>query len=168
MKSKRLRKKQIHEIWDKKNEEFFPLGYHWKLYNLIKANPGITVKEICEAMPEYYSYKESEHNFTNCPAIYEDIDYLMSSARIEKIIIKDNGTFRLGTEEECIEYANKIFLKAKKLMAKYGVIARRIPKDKQGKLFGTNLQPIDENSQARPFVETFIDKESDYGELQKQ
>ena len=168
MKSKRLRKKQIHEIWDKKNEEFFPLGYHWRLYKLIKENPGITVKEICEAMPEYYSYKESEHNFTNCPAIYEDIDYLMSSARIEKIIIKDNGTFRLGTEEECIEYANKIFLKAKKLMAKYGVIARRIPKNKQGKLFGTNLQPIDENSQARPFVETFVDKESDYGEFQEQ
>ena len=168
MKSKRLKKKQILEIWKKKNEEYFPLGYHWQLYNLIKAKPGITVKEICKAMPEYYSYKESEHNFTNCPAIYEDIDYLMSSARIEKIIIKDNGAFRLGTEEECIEYANKIFSKGTKLMAKYGVIARRIPKDKQGKLFGVNLKPIDENSQARPFVETFVGKESDYAKTQTQ
>ena len=157
IKTKRLTKKQIQKIWDKKKKKFFPLGYHWKLYKLIKAHPGITVKEICEAMPEYYPYKESEHNFTNCPTIYEDIDYLMSSARIEKIIIKDNGTFRLGTEEESIDYANKLFEKGTRLMAKYGVIARRIPKDKQGKLFGTNLKPIDENSKSRPFVESFAE-----------
>lgn len=155
-KTKRLTKKQIQKIWDKKQEEYFPLGYHWKLYKLIKENPGITVKEICRALPEYYQYKESEHNFTNCPSIYEDIDYLMSSARIEKIIIKDNGTFRLGTEEECIDYANKIYIKAKKLMAKYGAIKNRISKDGQSKLFSTALKVIDENSQARPFVETYI------------
>lgn len=154
---KRLKKRQIEKIWESKGEDFFPLGYHWKLYKLIKENPGITVKEICEAMPEYYSYKESEHNFTNCPAIYEDIDYLMSSSRIEKIIIKDNGSFRLGTEEESIDYANKLYARAKKLMAKYGAISKRISKDGQGKLLGTSMHPIDDSSQAREYVEAFVE-----------
>ena len=155
-KSKRLRKKQIEKIWEKTGEEYFMLGYHWELYNLIKARPNITVKEICEAMPKYYNYKQSEHNFTNCPAIYDDIDYIMNSSRIEKIIIKNEGTFRLGNEQECIDYANKIFVRAKKLMAKYGAISRKISADGQGKLLGNTNRVIDETSQARPFVETFV------------
>lgn len=155
-KSKRLRKAQILKIWEKKNEKYFPLGYHWELYRLIKARPGISVREICEAMPEYYHYKESESDFTNCPAIYEDVDYLMNSARIEKIIIKDEGHFRLGTMDENIEYANKLYVKGTRIMAKYGAISRRIPKDGQGKLLGSSGQVIDENSDARPFIETHI------------
>ena len=155
-KSKRLKKKQLLDIWEKKNEKYFPLGYHWELYRLIKDNPGITVKEICERMPEYYHIKESESNYTNCPAVYEDIDYLMNSARIEKIIIKHEGTFRLGTKDENIAYANKLYVRGTRLMAKYGAISRRIPKDDQGKLLGSSLKPIDEDSQARPFIETHI------------
>lgn len=154
--SKRLKKKQLLEIWEKKQEDYFPLGYHWKLYNLIKEKPNISVKEICMAMPEYYEYKESEHNFTNCPAIYEDIDYLMNSPRIEKIIIKDNGRFRLGTKEECSEYAEKVFLKAKKLMAKYGAIVKRIRVDGMYKLLSTTGEVIDGKSLARPYVETYV------------
>lgn len=157
-KSKRLTKREIEKIWERKEEQYFLLGYHWDLYRLIKANPGITVKEICEAMPEYYKVVESEHNFTNCPDLYKDIDYLMNSSRIEKIIIKDNGTFRLGTEEECIEYANKLFIKGKRIMAKYGAISRRISRDGQGKLLGTNGAVISEESAARPFIETFVQK----------
>ena len=80
----------------------------------------------------------------------------MNSARIEKIIIKDEGHFRLGTMDENIEYANKLYIKGTRIMAKYGAISRRIPKDGQGKLLGSSGQVIDENSDARPFIETHI------------
>lgn len=158
-KSKRLRKPQIEKIWEKTNEEYFMLGYHWQLYNLIKARPNITVEEICNEMPDFYHCKVSEHNFTNCPAIYEDIDYIMKSCRIDKIIIKDNGSFRLGTEEESIEYANKLYVKAKKLMAKYGAISSKISANGQCKLFGNTLKPTnDSDSKAREYVESFVDR----------
>ena len=154
-KSKRLTKKKIKEIWER-THEYKMLGYHWELYRLIKDRPNITVKEVCEAMPKYYSYKESEHNFTNCPAIYEDIDYIMQSPEVEKIIIKDEGKFRLGTEEECINYANKLFIRGTRIMAKYGAISRRISADGQGKLLSAQGNPIDDKSGARPFVEAFV------------
>lgn len=154
-KSKRLTKKKIEKIWER-THEYKMLGYHWELYRLIKDRPNITVKEVCEAMPKYYSYKESEHNFTNCPAIYEDIDYIMQSPEVEKIIIKDEGKFRLGTEEECIDYANKLYRRGTRIMAKYGAISRRISADGQGKLLSAQGNPIDENSGARPFVEAFV------------
>ena len=160
-KSKRLGKKALEKIWEAKGEKYFPLGYHWQLYKLIKDNPDITIAEIARSMPEYYYIKESEHNFTNCPNIYKDIDYLMNSARIEKIIIKDNGHCRLGTEDECIEYANKLYIEAKRLMAKYGAISRRISKDGQGKLLSNSGRVIDEHSLARPFVETYTNKEKE-------
>lgn len=154
-KSKRLTKRKIEKIWER-THEYKMLGYHWELYRLIKDRPNITVKEVCEAMPKYYSYKESEHNFTNCPAIYEDIDYIMQSPEVEKIIIKDEGKFRLGTEEECIDYANKLYSRGTRIMAKYGAISRRISADGQGKLLSAQGNPIDKNSGARPFVEAFI------------
>lgn len=157
-KSKRLTKKQIEKIWEEKEEQYFMLGYHWDLYRLIAAHPGITVKEICQAMPEYYKVNESDHNFSNCPELYKDIDYIMSSARVEKIIIKDNGAFRLGTEDECIEYCNKLFIKGKRIMAKYGAIKRRISRDGQGKVVGTELDLIDDESKAQAFIETFVQR----------
>lgn len=160
-KSKRLGKKALLKIWEQKNEKYFPLGYHWQLYKIIKNNPDITIAEIARSMPDYYHIKESEHNYTNCPKIYEDIDYLMNSARIEKIIIKDNGRCRLGSEEECIEYANKIYIEAKRLMAKYGAISRRISRNGQGKLLGNSGNVIDECSSARPFIETYTNNEKE-------
>ncbi len=160
-KSKRLTKKEIYKIWEKKNELYFPLGYHWELYGLIKERPGISVKEICEAMPEYYHIRESDSNFTNCPAIYEDIDYLMKSARIEKIIIKDEGHFRLGTMEENIAYANKLYLRGTNIMGKYGAISRRIPKEGQGKLLSNSGVPFDGTSQGREFVEVGVRRTND-------
>lgn len=164
-KSKRLKKQQILKIWER-THNYKMLGYHWELYRLIKDKPNISIKEICNAMPKYYYYKESEHNFTNCPAIYEDVDYIMNSPEVEKIIIKDEGKFRLGTEEECIEYARKLFIRGTRIMAKYGAIAKRISKDGQGKLISAQNKIIDESSDARPFVEAFIENEKADTDLQ--
>ncbi len=154
-KSKRLDKKQIALIWKKTGIKFFMLGYHWELYHLIEENPNISVKEICEAMPKFYHYKESQYNYTNVPTIYEDIDYIMSSPQTHKIIIKDEGRFRLGTEEECIEYAAKLYLQGKVAMAKYGAVKNRISQDGQGRLFDQYLKNIDESS-GDPFIEAFV------------
>lgn len=154
-KSKRLDKKQIALIWKKTGIKFFMLGYHWELYHLIEKRPNISVKEICEAMPKFYHYKESQYNYTNVPTIYEDIDYIMSSPQTHKIIIKDEGRFRLGTEQECIEYAAKLYLQGKVAMAKYGAVKNRISQDGQGRLFDQYLKNIDESS-GDPFIEAFV------------
>ena len=58
-KSKRLTAEQLKQLRKENPETLYPLvGYHYELYNLIEAHTKmglkISVKEICESMPEYY------------------------------------------------------------------------------------------------------------------
>lgn len=132
----------------------------WKLYNFIKertANGQATsVKDVCEHMPDVYYLNEKESNFSNCPKLYKDIDTLNASYQIEKIIIKDNNNFKLATKEEAETYRDKLKARAVKLFKKYWTVFKKIEKDGQGKVISADGTPIDEKSQERAFIESFI------------
>lgn len=132
----------------------------WELYNFIKertlTDTKTTVKDICEEFPKTYHLNSKECNFSNCPKLYEDIDFVNSSEEIEKIIIKDHNNFYLATEEQAKDYANRLFNRALKTLKKYYVVDKKIKRDGQGKILSCQLTPIDEQSQAREFVESFI------------
>ena len=111
-------------------ETIYPLvGYHYELYNMIKEatleGRKITVKEICERMPEYYYLNEKECNYSNCPNLYKDVDYL-NHAKFSKIICKDNGGFFLANKEEALVYEEKLHNEALKAFAEYWTIHRKI------------------------------------------
>lgn len=158
--SKRLTKKQIQQIWDEKQEKYFMLGYHWELYNIIQdctlRGERCTVKYICERMPEYYYLNNKQSNFSNCPELYDDIDYINASSRVDKIIIKDNNDFRLATREEAINYAKKVQIEGLKKLKKYWCIVRKIQKDKQTQMFDKDINPVDDESVKE--VNAFMDE----------
>ena len=160
-KSKRLTKKQLQELRKEHPETIYPLvGYHYELYNMIKEatleGRKITVKEICERMPEYYYLNEKECNYSNCPNLYKDVDYL-NHAKFSKIICKDNGGFFLANKEEALVYEEKLHNEALKAFAEYWTIHRKIEADGQGTFIDANGNVIEEKSKAKRFIESFVE-----------
>ena len=137
----------------------------WKLYRYLRDrslfNLDTCVAEICEFMPDVYTLNGKESNFSNCPTLYKDIDIINASTEVEKIIIKDNNNFKLATKEEARRYADKMKERAIKVFKKYWDVERKIANDGQGKLVSCQNEAIDETSQARHFVETFIKEVED-------
>lgn len=159
---KRISKKELDEICIQKGEGNYLLPYHWDLYNFIKKSTQdgkeLTVKDICDKFPETYHLNAKECNHTNCPSLYEDIDYINGSPRIEKIIIKNSNSFKLGTEEECEKYALNLQKRALRLLKKYWIIHDKMSTDGQMKLISNAGKAIDSDSKARRFRETFVNK----------
>lgn len=133
----------------------------WELYNFIKDRSlnkiQTTVQDICIFFPEYYTLNAKECNYSNCPTLYKDIDEINASYELEKIIIKDNNNFQLGTEDQCMRYAQKLRNQAFKQLKKYWNIERKIQHNGKGKLLSLKGDIITEQSKARTFVESFID-----------
>lgn len=159
-KSKRLTKKQLKELREQHPETLYPLvAYHYELYNMIEAatkeGRKISVKEICERMPDYYYLNEKECNYSNCPNLYKDIDYL-NHAKFRKIICKDNGGFFLANEDEAKVYEEKLLTEAKKAFAEYWTIHRKIEMNGQGVFIDADGKVIDEKSKAKQFIESFV------------
>lgn len=134
----------------------------WDLYKFIEFattdEDGIgpvSVEQICHAFPQHYKYKPSEHNYSNCPLIYQDIDALNASDEVGFIIIKKNNQFFIGDEDETYDYLRKLWWKLDKAASKYHVVSKKYQQHSQGRLLSRHLDPIDENSKAKPFMESY-------------
>lgn len=133
----------------------------WMLYSFIKEmteKGGCSVCDIALAIPTY-KVKVTESNFTNCPEIYKDIDEINASYEIEKIIVKDNNNFRLGTEDDVVKYAARILSRALKQLDKYHTVSRKMSHEGQQKLISLHGDLIDDESKARKYVEAYFIKE---------
>ncbi|MCK9576971.1 MAG: hypothetical protein M0R51_13800 [Clostridia bacterium] len=139
----------------------------WKLYRLIRDNtlnnnPPLTQKEICDAFPYDFIYNERPND--KCPMIWQDVDFINSRYEVEKIIVVDRFTYRLGTKTECEDYANKLLVGAVKKFRRYWAVNKKMEMDGQGKLVSAQDKIIDEKSQARAFTEAFVDYALNYTE----
>lgn len=139
----------------------------WATYNLIKeASSRGGSASIEEVVANYHAsaYKGGYTISTGvgthdiCKAVWLDVVALNASSEIEKIIVIDNFTYRLATEEEATAYYNKLLDKAIKGLVRAQAIKRKIKADGQGKLISCQGNPIDEESTARKFVEAFLEK----------
>ena len=135
--------------------------HQWRLYDSIKLatsfGKSLNVEEIANMFPDEYEFRKQKGNYSNCPKLYKDIDILNASHEIEKIIIKKNNNFRLATNEEAIEYHNKLVKRLIHYRNNALAVRYKISQDKQGKLLSAQLKPIDENSKAREFKESFVE-----------
>ena len=137
----------------------------WATYNLIKeaSSKGVSVS-IEEIVANYhesahkggYSLSTSVGSHDICGNVWRDVVAINASAEVEKIIIIDNFTYRLATEEEAEEYYADLRTKALRALQRASAIKRKIRKDGQGKLISCKGEAIAENSKARPFVEAFL------------
>lgn len=136
----------------------------WQLYRLIEktTNEGktLTVKEICEAFPGRYHLNAKECNYSNCAELYEDI-YIINTVYThehDKYIITNSNKIKLATEVEIQKEYRKVAQSFKRLNAKKRALKKVIQTNFQYKLLSNQNVPIDENSNAKPYVESYSDK----------
>ncbi len=137
----------------------------WATYNLIKDASSRGVKVSIEEIVA--NYHESAHkggyslstgvgSHDICCAVWQDVTALNASTEVEKIIIIDDFTYRLATEEEAEAYYAELRTKALRALQRAFAIKKKIRKDGQGKLISCQGEAITEDSKARPFVEAFL------------
>ena len=143
-------------------EEYKLLPRQWELYRLIRDNSYMgrktTQKEICDTIPDYiWNDEPSSHD--HCTMVWSDIKEINLSPRLEKLIISKNFEYWIGTKEETEEFIDDLWKALAPRLFRYWHYKRKIAADGQGKLLGDDLNPIDEDSKARTYIESFIKKE---------
>lgn len=132
----------------------------WALYRLIKNNSLLGLetsqKEICEQI-EGYTYNDNEKAHDHCPVIWADINAINLSSEIEKIIIYKNFSAHIAhSQEELDEFIDMKWDELAPRLFRYWFLKKKANRDGQGKLLSTKLNPIDEKSAAREFVESYL------------
>ena len=134
----------------------------WALYRLIKHNSLVehrktTQKEICDKLGEDYGYKwkDDPKVHDHCSAIWKDIKDNNESYEHDKIIISDNFEYWIGNKEETQEFLDNLWKDLCPRLCRYWNYKQKVERDGQGQLFSTKMNPIDDNSKARRFVESY-------------
>lgn len=160
-KHKRIKEKDLQEKHDNKFKQRLLTPQEWECYRLIKYNSEVlnrrtSQKEIAEKLGLKWNSSETCHD--HCPKTWTIIEHLNLSGEIEKIIISHEFNYWLGNQAETKVFIDKLWNDLSPRLSRYWKYLQKIKKDGQGKLLSAQLQPIDEDSQARSFVESYLNK----------
>lgn len=154
----KVTEEDLQKAHDKKFKQRLLTSEEWLLYRIVRENSLMgkktTQKELCEKLGLKYNDDPKAHDA--CPRIWTMITHLNLSGEIEKIVITHEFTYWLGNEEETKVFIDKLWQDIAPRLFRYWTYLRKIKKNGQGKLFSTQLNPIDDNSNAREFVESFL------------
>ena len=83
------------------------------LYNYLLENGKVNVRDICQALPTYYTLDLSERSHNPCSMVFADADRLNADCDIEKIIIHDSEyNFWLARDyDEVTQFVDKLYRK---------------------------------------------------------
>ena len=133
------------------------INREWELYVLLRKNDmGWELKSILELLPCYFKADHYTNNKPYCRDLTFAIDLINESPEVDKIIVYKNGRYKLATEEEAKEYAEKLNVKWKKQVIREQKIMVKILRDQQGKLLSNQNKPIEDNSRTKEFHETYV------------
>lgn len=160
-KEKRVTEIDLQKAHDKKYKQKTLTPVEWSLYRLIKYNSEVlkrktTQREVANALGLKYNEDIKCHDA--CPSVWALISHINLSEEIEKVIINDNFTYWIGNEEETRAYLDKLWDDLEPRLIRYWRYLNKIKKNGQGKLISCQNQPIDEDSKAREFVESFLEE----------
>ena len=133
----------------------------WALYRLIYNNSMVslrktTKREVYETLKDYgYEWNDSETTHDNCSAIWNDITANNLSFAHDKIIISKNDEYWIGTQQDTEEFIDSLWSQLAPRLMRYWFYKTKIKGNGQGKLLSNELLPIDDDSKAREFVESF-------------
>lgn len=155
---KKVTEQDLQEMHDKENKVKKLTPRQWELLNLIKQNSFIgkrktTQREICDSLG--YEYNEDEKAHDPCPAIWNDIKDINLSYETDKLIISKNFEYWVGTEEETNAFIEKLWNDLCPRLIRYWAYQKKMQRNGQGQLFSRKLEPIDENSKARNYIESY-------------
>lgn len=131
----------------------------WELYRLIYHNSMFehrktTQKEICDTISGY-EWDNSETCHDHCSSIWKDITENNLSFEHDKIIISKNFEYWIGSESETQEFIDGLWKQLQPRLMRYWLYKQKVAQNGQGKLLSNQLNPIDIDSKARTFIESY-------------
>lgn len=131
----------------------------WRLLDLIKENSLIfnkktTQREIVDAI-DGYEWNEDEKCHDRCPAIWSDIKDINLSYETDKLIISDKFEYWIGDIEETTDFIDKLWKDLEPRLKRYWAYLKKVERDGQGLLIDRKGKVIDEDSQAREWIESY-------------
>ena len=137
----------------------------FRLYDLLvavaKADPvrWVDKLEIADYLGnDYYTINTSKHAHDVCSTMNLDRITINNSLEVDKIILVKDNKFKVATEDEAIELEQELHSQAMKLLGRMTFIQEKRRRNNQGKVLSNQLNPIDENSRAEKYHETFIEE----------
>lgn len=162
LKDEKVTEKDLQQKHDKEYEQKKLTSRQWKLLNIIKINSFIdnrktTQREIYDALKEFgYEWNEKDANtHDHCVAIWNDIKDINLSYDTDKIIISKNFEYWIGNEEETQAFLDKLWSDLAPRLIRYWAYLKKAQRNGQGLLIDRKGNAIDENSQARAFIESY-------------
>jgi hypothetical protein len=141
----------------------------WATYRLIESNSlegrTTTLNEVfanycaAEHPSDGYRWNESDKRGNKCRAVWDDIQTINNSLEIDKIVVVENYTYRIGTEEECEAYWRYLHSKAMSLLKRASDVACKMQRNFQGKLLSNQGNAIADDSGEKQFYETYFSEE---------
>ena len=130
----------------------------WKVYRLIRTNSlngfKTTQREIYEKISGY-EWNNDEKCHDHCPAIWNDIAANNLSLEHDKVIISKNFSYWIGNEEETQDFIDNLWKQLAPRLQRYWFYKQKVSKNGYGKLLSNELEPIDSDSKAREFIESY-------------
>lgn len=146
----------------------------WKIYNIIKQKGVVSSEEICQELDIQIDDDSNKRNLSRKSlSLYKEIEKINDDPQIEKAILwnEQNQYWLSRSQEDTENFVNRIYRKpALKKLSKMYLLLNKGKRNGTGKLFTSDLQPIDEKSRARKFVESFatdLEIDSEIANLQK-
>ena len=131
------------------------------LYNLVLSNSKqgrvTTQMDIIDFYPSIvyedgYEYNGNPKAHDRCFPIWHDCTIINQNPQVDKIIIMDNFTSRIGTKEETEAYRKKLYDKAIRSLVRLSYMTKKIKSDGQGV-----LEEGDEEAKIKKFVDAFME-----------
>lgn len=151
--------KDLQKLHDKKYKEEKLTPREWRLLDLIKHNSFVehrktTQKEICEKI-DTFIWNDDEKCHDHCTAIWHDIEEINLSYQTDKLIISDKFDYWIGDEEETKAFIDKKWQDLLPRLVRYWAFLNKVKRNGQGILIDRKGNVIDEDSQARAFIENY-------------
>lgn len=133
----------------------------WALWRLIEHNSLVehrktSQREICDKLFDYgYKWDNDEKVHDHCSMIWTDIKDNNESYEHEKIIISKDFNYWIGNDEETREFIDNLWKALYPRLCRYWNYDKKHKRNGQGKMLSTQLEPIDDESKARRFVESY-------------
>lgn len=149
----------LQEMFDRKNKQKKLTPRQWSLLNLIRHNSLVehrktTQKEICDTIVGY-EWNDDEKCHDHCPAVWNDIKDINLSYETDKLIIMDYFSYWIGNEEETQRFIDKLWSDLSPRLTRYWAYLKKVSRDGQGILIDRKGNVIDEDSDARRFIESY-------------
>lgn len=132
---------------------------HGEIYWVSKQEIVRDINEQCDEKVYALNYSMRAHDL--CSQLNADMKAINESPEIDKFVLLKDNYFKIATKQEAEEEIERLKKRAMNLLVRMSRLSSKVKNHGQGKLLSNRLDEIDEESQAREYIETFIERGKD-------